>query len=273
MEEGEGLVCRHCGRPIVVPASTCPWCGQTIMVICAHCKQYTDDQGTICQHCGAPLEPAHLDALRIGVGVDNQTARLIMDRQRAQLVASGVVALHLPAFFYADAQRRTVLVDLFGPSPSSHREAAALLFAAIAYLIQQGYCAVQPVGDDQSLLWAEIRAWDGQMVSLEGALARQAGLGQTLSLSLRQAIAEEAGVTLEPAAPAGQRRRPRAAPSGRPVAEVVVEVARRTVLPDHQDQEACRETYQLLAQFVRRDPALARRIAEEVLEALAWFPV
>lgn len=271
--EGEGLVCRHCGRPIAVPASTCPWCGQTIMVICAHCKRYTDDQGTVCQHCGAPLEPARLDALRIGVGVDDRTARLIMDRQRAQLVASGVVALHLHDFFYADAQRRTVLVDLFGPSLTPHREAAALLFAAIVYLIQQGYCAVQRAGDGHSLLWAEIRAWDGQIASLEGALARQAGLGQTLALSLRQAIAEEAGVTPEPAGSVGQRRRPGTAPSARPVAEAVVEVARRTILPDHQEQEACRETYRLLAQFVRQDPPLARRIAEEVLEALAWFGV
>jgi len=269
--EGEGLVCRHCGRPIAVPASTCPWCGRTIMVICSHCKQYTDDQGTVCQHCGAPLEPARLDALRIGVGVDNRTAQLIMDRQRAQLVASGVVALHLPDFFYADARRRTVLVDLFGPSLTPHREAAALLFAAIAYLIQKGYCAVQRAEGGQSLLWAEIRAWDGQMVSLEGALARQAGLGQTLSLSLRQAIAEEAGVMPEPAAPAGRRRRPRAVPFARPVAEAVVEVARRTVLPEHQEKEACREIYQLLVQFVQHDPDLARRIAGEVLETLAWL--
>ena len=268
-----GLVCRYCGRPIAVPASRCPWCGQTIMVICAHCKQYTDDQGTVCEHCGAPLEPDRLDALRIGVGVDDRTAQLIMDRRRAQLVASGVVVLHLPEFFYADARRRTVLVDLFGSSLDPHREAAALLFASIAYLIQRGYCALQFAADGESLLWAEVRPWDGQTLSLEGALARQAGLGQTLSLSLRQAIAEEAGVMPEQTEPAGRRRRPRAAPSGRPVAEAVVEVARRTVLPDHQDQEACRETYQLLAQFVRRDPALARRIAEEVLEALAWFSV
>jgi hypothetical protein len=241
------------------------------MVICAHCKRYTDDQGTVCQHCGAPLEPARLDALRIGVGVDDRTARLIMDRQRAQLVASGVVALHLHDFFYADAQRRTVLVDLFGPSLIPHREAAALLFAAIVYLIQQGYCAVQRAGDGQSLLWAEIRAWDGQIASLEGALARQAGLGQTLTQSLRQAVAEEAGITPEQERPADRRRRPAAAPLARPVAEAVVEVARRTVLPDHQEKEACREIYQLLVQFVQRDLPLARRIAREILEALTWL--
>jgi hypothetical protein len=269
--EGEGLKCRYCGRPIAVPASRCPWCGRTIMVICAHCKQYTDDQGTVCQHCGAPLEPARLDALRIGVGVDNRTAQLIMDRQRAQLVASGVVVLHLSEFFYADARRRTVLVDLFGSSLDPHREAAALLFVSIAYLVQRGYCALQFAADGESLLWAEVRPWDGQTLSLEGALARQAGLGQTLTQSLRQAVAEEAGITPEQERPADRRRRPAAAPLARPVAEAVVELARRTVLPEHQEKEACREIYQLLVQFVQRDLPLARRIAGEILEALTWL--
>lgn len=266
-----GLTCRHCGRPIAVPASRCPWCGQTIMVICAHCKQYTDDQGTVCEHCGAPLEPDRMDSLRVGVGVDSRTAQLIADRQRARLVASSVVALHLPDFFYADAQRRTVLVDLFGSSLDPQREAAALLFASIAYLIQQGYCALQPAADGQSLLWAEVRPWDGQTLSLEGALARQAGLGQTLTQSLRQAVAEEAGITPEQERPADRRRRPTAVSFARPVAEAVVEVARRTVLPEHQEKEACREIYQLLVQFVQHDPTLARRIAGEVLETLTWL--
>ncbi|MBC7226380.1 MAG: zinc ribbon domain-containing protein [Thermoflexales bacterium] len=267
-----GLVCRHCGRPIAVPASRCPWCGRTIMVICAHCKQYTDDQGTVCEHCGAPLEPDRAESLRIGVGLDDRTAQLIADRRRARLVASGVVALHLPEFFYADAQRRTVLVDLFGSSLDPHREAAALLFVSIAYLIRQGYCALRPAADGGSLLWDEVRPWDGQTLSLEGALARQAGLGQTLGQSLRQAIAQETGIAPEQGRPADRRRRPAAALPTRPVAEVVVEAARRTVLPEHQDAEACREIYQLLVQFVREDPPLARRIAGEVLEALTWFP-
>lgn len=263
-----GLVCRHCGRSIAVPASRCPWCGRTIMVICAHCKQYTDDQGRICEHCGVSLEPDRLESLHVGVGLDNRTARLIMDRRRARLVASGIVALHLPDFFYADARRRTVLVDLFGSSPDPHRQAAALLFAAIVHLIQHGYCALRPTEDGKSLLWSELRAWDGQTLSLEGALARQAGLGQTLAQSLRRAIAAEVGISPEPEGPTGQRRRPTAERSARPVAEVVVELARRTVLPDHPANEACREVYQLLVQFVRQDPILARRIAEEALEAL-----
>ncbi|MFN3762432.1 MAG: double zinc ribbon domain-containing protein [Anaerolineae bacterium] len=266
-----GLVCWHCGRPFAVPASRCPWCGQTIMVICAHCKQYTDVRGTVCEHCGAPLEPDRPESLRIGVGLDDRTAQLIADRRRARLVASGVVAQHLSEFFYADAQRRTVLVDLFGLPLDSRREAAGLLFAAIAYLVREGYCALQPAGDGESLLWAEVRPWDGQTLSLEGALARQAGLGQTLGQSLRQAIAEEAGIPPEQERPADRRRRPAAAPLPRPVAEGVVETARRTVLPEYPDKEACREVYQLLVQFVHRDPALARRVAGEILENLTWF--
>lgn len=267
-----GLVCRHCGRPIAVPASRCPWCGRTIMVICAHCKQYTDDQGTVCEHCGAPLEPDRPESLRIGVGLDDRTAQLIADRRRARLLASGVVALHFPEFFYADTQRRTVLVELFGSPPEPHRKAAALLFVSIAYLIQHGYCALQPAAGGESLLWAEVRSWDGQTLSLEGALARHAGLGQTLGQVLRRVIAEEAGITPEPERPTGRQRRPAVVPSARPVAETIVEIARRTVLPDHQENEACREIYQMLVQFVQHDPALARRIAEEILETLTWFP-
>lgn len=266
-----GLVCRHCGRPIAVPASRCPWCEQTIMVICARCKQYTDDQGTVCEHCGAPLEPDRSESLRIGVGLDDRTAQLIADRRRAHLVASGVVALHLPEFFYADTQRRTVLVDLFGSPLDPRREAAALLFVSIVYLVRHRYCALRFTVDGQSLLWDEVRPWDGQTLSLEGVLARQAGLGQTLGQALRQAIAEEAGISPEQESPASQRRKPAAVPSARPVTEIIVEIARRTVLPEHQDKEACREIYQLLVQFVQHDPALARRIAGEVLETLAWF--
>lgn len=267
----EGLTCRHCGRPIAVPASRCPWCGRTIMVICAQCKQYTDDQGTVCQHCGAPLEPDRPEGLHIGVGLDDRMAKLIADHRRAHLVASAVVAQDLPGFFYADGQRQTVLVDLFGPSPGPHQEAAALLFAAIVYLIHHGYCALRLMEDGRSLLWTEKRPWDGQTISLEGALARQAGLGQTLFQALRQAITEETGVSPEGERAPRYRRSPRIPISAPPIAEMIVEIGRRTVLPEQPQKEVYREVYRTLADFVRQEPGLARRIAEEVLEALSGF--
>lgn len=262
----EGLTCRYCGRPIAVPASRCPWCGRTIMVICARCKQYTDDQETVCQHCGAPLEPDQPEGLHIGVGLDDQIARLITDRRRAHLVASAVVVQDFTGFFYSDGQRRTVLVDLFGPSPDLHHKAAALLFAAIAYLVHQGYCALRLQEDGHSLIWAEERPWDGQAISLESALARQAGLGQNLLQALRQVITEETSISPGPL----RGRGPTTTFPMRSIAEAVIELARRTVLPEYPRTEAYRETYRILANFVRRDPALARRIAEQILDTLAW---
>jgi len=241
------------------------------MVICAHCKQYTDDQEAFCQHCGAPLEPDQPEGLRIGVGLDDRMAQFITDHRRAHLVASTVVAQDLSGFFYSDGQRQTVLVDLFGPSPDPPRQAAALLFAAIVYLLRHGYCALQQMEDGRSLLWAEKRPWDGQTVSLEGALARQAGLGQTLLQALRAAVAKETDVAPEKEAILPRQRGPRAAVPSFLAAERVVEIARYTMLPEQPGKEAYLETYRTLADFVRQEPDLARRIAEEVLEALTWF--
>lgn len=237
------------------------------MVICSSCKQYTDDQGTVCEHCGAPLVPDRLEGLRAGVGVDDWTAQLIADRGRAQRVASGIVAQHISDFFYAGPQRRTVLVELFGFPPDPPREAAALLFVAVVYLVQRGYCALRGGEEEASPLWDEVRAWDGQRVSLEGALARQAGLGRTLFQAFQQVIAEAVRPALDLERQAGRRPR-ETAPAPR-AADAVMEVARRTVLPDYAEAEACREIYQMLLQFVRQNPALARRVAEEVVQALS----
>ncbi|MCS7282670.1 MAG: zinc ribbon domain-containing protein [Anaerolineae bacterium] len=258
------LTCRFCGRPIVVPASTCPWCGRTIMVICSSCRQYTDDQEPVCQHCGAPLIPATLEKPP-GAGVaDERIAHLLADRERAQLVASGVVVQYFPGFFYTDARFRTVLVDLFGPSPDRLRQAAALLFAATAYLIHHGYCAFQPAPVEEAPpLWAEQRPWDGQRMSLEGMLARQAGLGLSFPGALQQALRTEAEKEIPPT-----RRFTRAATKGLPISEVVLELARRTVLPEHRESEACRETYRMLVAFVSEDPTRARRLAREILDVL-----
>lgn len=264
----EGLSCRYCGRPIAVPASACPWCGRTIMVICSACKQYTDDQLPTCQHCGAPLVPATL-ARPAGTGLgDEQVARLLADRERAKLVASGVVAQYLSGFFYTSERYRTVLVDLFGPAPDRLHQAAALLFVATAYLVQHGYCAFQSLpagaGEGAPTLWAERRPWDGQRVSLEGMLAEQAGLGFAFADALGRFLRSE----VEKESPPVRRAAP-ATTRGPSVTEWVIELARRTVLPEHKESEACRETYRMLVDFVSGDPARARRLAGEILEVLS----
>lgn len=265
-----GLSCRYCGRPIAVPASTCPWCGRTIMVICSTCKRYTDDQEPVCQHCGMPLVPATWTR-PAGTGIaDEQTARLLADRERAKLVASGVVSQYLPGFFYASQRYQTVLVDLFGPAPDRLRQAAALLFVATAYLVQHGYCALQPLpveeGKGSPTLWAERRPWDGQRVSLEGMLAERAGLGLTFADALAQFLRTEVEKESPPA------RRPVPATTGGPsAAEVVIELARRTVLPEHRESEACRETYRMLVAFVSENPARARWLAADILDTLSGF--
>lgn len=264
----EGLACRYCGRPIAVPASTCPWCGRTIMVICSACKRYTDDQAPTCQHCGAPLVPATV-AKPAGTGLgDERVARLLADRERAKLVASGVVVQYLSGFFYAGERYRSVLVDLFGPAPDRLRQAAALLFVATVYLVRHGYCALQPLsageGEGAPTLWAERRPWDGQRASLEGMLAEHAGLGLTFADALERVLRaemEKEGPPVRRAAPATTR--------GPSVTEWVIELARRTVLPEHRESEACRETYRMLVEFVSENPARARRLAAEILDTLS----
>ncbi len=237
------------------------------MVICSACKQYTDNQEPVCQHCSAPLVPATLEK-PAGTGIaDEQVARLLADRERAKLVASGVVVQDLPGFFYADDRYRTVLVDLFGPQPDRFRQAAALLFVATAYLLHHRYCAIQPFPGretEETLgLWAERRPWDGQWFSLEGMLAQRAGLGLSFTDALQQALQAE----VEKESPPTRRVRP-AAVGGPPISEVVAELARRTVLPAHQESEARRETYRMLVAFVAENPARARQLASAILDVL-----
>lgn len=271
------LTCRLCGRPIAVPASKCPWCGGTIMVICASCKQYTDDQEPLCQHCGAPLLPDTMGEVRARATLDAEVAELAADQARAHLVFSGVVAQYLRGFFYDDGQRRTVLVDLFGGPPDNNREAAALLFAAIACLVQEGYCSLEPIAGEEGFLWAEVRRWDGQARSLEGGLARQAGTGKTIRQVVDRLVAEEMGFRFEVLRPPrvrlpGMRNRTEVRDlSARSATTAVIQLGRQTALPAHQEVQACRETYRQLAEFVRTDPARARRVAEEIVEVLDWF--
>jgi len=273
----EGITCRHCGRTIAVPASNCPWCNATIMVICSACRQYTDDQEPVCQHCGSPLVPDDMADVRSKVGLDKDLAQIVEDRERAQIIASGVVARDLPGFFFNDGERQTVLVDLFGAPPDHRREAAALLFVAAVYLLQKAYCALEPGSEEKALRWAELRPWEGQVRSLEGALARCAGFQLTFRQAVDQTIREEMDFRFEKVKP--PRLRAPGAPqqpiirdlSARTATVAVIERARQAELPQHDEKDSRREIYQLVLTFVRAEPQRARYLAEQILEVLDWF--
>ncbi|MBN1954734.1 MAG: zinc ribbon domain-containing protein [Anaerolineae bacterium] len=271
------LTCRHCGRPIAVPGSTCPWCNKTIMVICSACKQYTDDEQAICQHCGQPLVPDTLNEVRAVSGLDPELAQLVSDRERAKLVPSGVIARYVPGFFYDDGQRRTVLVDLFGAPPNPRRETAVLLFAAIAYLVQGGYCGLRPPPDEGEIYWDEGQRWDGQVISLEGRLVQHGGMGMTVRQVIDRVIADEMDFGFEVVQPPrirtpGMPDVPRVRDlSKRSATTAVVDLARKTELPEHQESEACRQTYQQIFEFVRADPQRAHYLAEVIDDVLGWF--
>jgi RNA polymerase subunit RPABC4/transcription elongation factor Spt4 len=272
----DSLTCRHCGRAIVVPASNCPWCGERIFVICASCKQYTDDQAPLCQHCGAPLVADTMEEVRTKVGLDADVAQLVADRERAQLVASGVLAQYASGFFFDDGQRRTVLTRLFGAPLTPFRETAALLFVAIVYLVQQGYCALQSVAGGKGLNWVEVRPWDGQARSLEGALAQRAGVDRSIRQVVDEVVGHEMGFRF------GKTRASRLHVPGTPRLGVrdlsersatmaVVGLARATELPAHQEVEACGAIYRLALAFVQADPERAEYLAGEIGEVLDWF--
>lgn len=277
----EGFSCRHCGRRIAVPASKCPWCGQPIMVICSACKQYTDDQQPTCQHCGAALVPDRLESVLSTFRLDPTLAEMVADRQRAQLVASGVIALYARGLFFESAQQRSVLVELFGSPSDAYRQTQALLFAAVAYLVQKGYAALGAPGEDGQMEWREVRRWDGQAHSLEGALAQQAGLEerivhQTIRQAVDRVVSEAMGFRFEVTKP--PRLRTPGMPdarvidlSARPLSVAVLGMARHTELPAHNEAEACRETYALLLEFIRADPERARRLANQVVEVVDWY--
>lgn len=277
MEDTGGLVCRYCGRPMAVPASRCPWCDRQIMVICAACKQYTDDERSTCEHCGAPLQPASREEIRRYVGVPAEVAELLADRDRAQLIASGVIATYLPGFLFDDGRRRTVLAELFGSLPERRRKASALIFGAIVYLVERGYCALRPLEGDSDDEWVEVHPWDGQARSLEARLAKQAGLGLNVGRAVDLAVCEEMGFDFEvvtaqrspiPGAPRLSTVRDRSAMPG---LTAVIEAGRLAVLPEHEEKSACATIYQMIVQFVRARPERARRLAQTIVDVLEWF--
>ncbi len=275
------LTCRYCGRPIAVPASTCPWCKQKIMVICAACKQYSDDRASTCEHCGQPLVEDTFEEVRATLHIDPALAQIVADRERARLVASAVVARYLPGFFFDNGQRRTVLVDLFGGPPDPYRESEALLFVALAYLVQGGYALLRAVEGKEDPEWLEARAWDGQSRCLEATLARQAGEGVVERVLVRQAIDRAVAAEMEfkyEAVKPPRLRTPATAgvprvrdQSARTVTTALVELARQTELPAHEQAEACRQVYQTVLDFARADVGRARYVAGVIREVVDWY--
>jgi hypothetical protein len=236
------------------------------MVICAQCKAYTDDQQSHCRQCGAPLQPDRME--RVAAAAHNpELARLAEDQGRARLVASSVVALNVHDFFYDAGQaRRTVLVRLLGSKRDPYAPAAGVVFAAYVYLFQNEYCAARRVGRTQVAVQL-LRPWDGQAECLEALLATQVDFSETTREATERLLQRLTGV--EQPASGGRVRRRRLA--DRSAVAAVEHVARVTVLPPHQPQEACGEVYRMLASFVAADEGRARVLTLETRSLLEQF--
>lgn len=267
------LTCRHCGRPVAVPASRCPWCNEVIMVICASCKAYTDDQKSHCEQCNAALQPDQKEHLVLQAHHPD-LARLVEDRAQAQLVASAVVIAHHADFFYASEGHQTVLAKLFGPGKEPRAVTAGVLFSAYAYLTQAGYCAVRVRGGKEgaeNTAVTRLRPWDGQR-SVEGSLAEQIGRAFTTREATEKTLRDLMHFRLMSVQEGSFLQAPKArnAPD-RSVLAAVDQLARVTTLPEHDPVDACRTTYRLLAAFVDQAPDRARLLASEMVFVLREF--
>ena len=281
------------------------------MVICASCKQYTDDQKATCQQCGQSLVAATFDGLRSPLRAGTLVANLAADQQRAKPVASGTIAQYPSSFFAEDAQSYPLLADLFGIPATREQQAEIVLFAAVAYLVENGHVTLQRGTALMSGFLCEAALpWEGQLQSLEGQLALGSRADTTLLEALQQAVAEAVGFCLEvrvvdedgytveqtkadlATLPLVLRRiqeeRRRSLDNwflastetrstrvqawmAYPTATGVIEMARQTVLPAHDEAEVCRETYQMLARFTHRDQERAEVIVGEIQRVLRWF--
>jgi hypothetical protein len=84
----------------------------------------------------------------------------------------------------------------------------------------------------------------------------------TLLEALQRAVAEVVGFRLEVRV---------VDEDGYTTATGVVEMARQTVLPCHEEEAACQETDQMLADFAKHDPERAIAIVADIGRALRWF--
>jgi RNA polymerase subunit RPABC4/transcription elongation factor Spt4 len=265
------LSCRYCKRSIAVPGSKCPWCGEKIMVICAHCKAYTDDQSPLCMHCNQPLQADDMQDIVLQAHHPD-LARMVDDRRHARQVASAIVLHGVKDFFYATDRFQTVLADLFGATSERGTVEAGVVFSAYAYLCQEKYCAIRLQVDQQrdylSVNW--LRDWDGQQ-SVEGELAEQIERALTTAEATEKMIRSLMGFRLS-AAESGSLGGPmiRDVPD-RSAFAAVAQVARNTVLPEGDLAESRRVTYQLLAAFVKEDRRRAQALATETKRLLRDF--
>ena len=239
------------------------------MVICASCKAYTDDQESHCGHCGESLQPDPMERVRLHAR-HPELARMVADREYAQLVASTMVLNHVGDFFYEKEGFQTVLAKLFGSARDRGAVLAGVVFSAYAYLCQRGYCAmrVRIEQDREQTTLSQLRPWDGQQ-SIEGALAEQSARALTTSEVTEKMLRDLMGFRMR-AAEGTLLRAPkiRDAPA-RSVFSVIDQLARMTELPDHDRVEACRATYQLLSAFAEEDLNRARVLASETKRLLS----
>jgi hypothetical protein len=215
-----------------------------------------------------PLEPDQMERIALQAH-QPELARLVEDRERAQLVASSLVVNNVGDFFYTSQDYQTVLAELFDSTQDSRPIAAGAIFAAYAYLCQMAYIELCLSGaqDQEEITLSQLRPWDGQKC-IESALIRQAGRAFTTAEATEKMTRELMGFRLMQA-DGTSLRAPKAkdAPE-RPAPAAIAYMARVTVLPDHDRREACRNTYQLLSAFVETDHRRARLLSVEILRVL-----
>jgi hypothetical protein len=243
------------------------------MVICSNCKAYTDDQASQCEQCGASLQPDRKERLILQARHPD-LARLVEDQAQSRLVASTVVIAHHNDFFYESEGHQTVLAKLFGSGNEPRMVTAGVLFSAYAYLSRMGYCAVRMRGGEEGegvTTVTRLRAWDGQQ-SVEGALAEQTGRAFTTREATEKTLRDLMGFRLMAMDSGTFLRAPKArnAPQ-RSAFAAIDQLARVTVLPEHDPVEACRATYRLLAAFVDENPQRASLLASETVFILREF--
>jgi hypothetical protein len=255
------------------------------MVICANCKQYADDSRTLCEHCGEPLREHDRSELTRFLRVDEGVAGLAADRERARLIPSSVTVRSLPEFFFDDGQRRTVFVELFGSRNTPRRAGAAVLFCALVYLIENGYCELLRL-DDERIGWVLLKPWDGQSRCLEAMLAGKAEeraivtqtdydftVDQVLDKVIREAMGFRYEVPYKPAVrlPGAPETPAVLDASARTAMNGILETSRQAVLPDHDPKQANAEIYQMVVGFVRESPRNARLLVDGIQKTFDWF--